>query len=163
MTLLVHLDFSVLGLLKFTVNLNCKAYSSQWLMSKITVYPQACMLGFFFFPSLSSICFFLDICFKIKKCFGQVNTLKFGQSKSLFRASQVVLAVKNLPANAGRRKRYEFNPWVGKTLWRRAWQPTPVFSPGESHGQRSLAGYSPWGCKEWDTTKATHRNEPESL
>ena len=34
--------------------------------------------------------------------------------------------------------------------WRRAWQPTPVFLPGESHGQRSLASYSPWGCKESD-------------
>ena len=38
-----------------------------------------------------------------------------------------------------------FNPWVGKIPWRRKWQPTPVFLPGESHGQRSLAGYSPWG------------------
>ena len=38
-------------------------------------------------------------------------------------------------------------PWVGKILWRRKWQPTPVFLPGKSHGQRSLAGYSPWGCK----------------
>ena len=37
--------------------------------------------------------------------------------------------------------------------WRRAWQPTPVFLPGESHGQRSLAGYSPWGRKESDTTE----------
>jgi len=36
--------------------------------------------------------------------------------------------------------------------WRRKWQPTPVFLPGEFHGQRSLAGYSPWGCKESDTT-----------
>ena len=35
--------------------------------------------------------------------------------------------------------------------WSRKWQPTPVFLPGESHGQRSLAGYSPWGCKESDT------------
>ena len=42
-----------------------------------------------------------------------------------------------------RHKRHEFNPWVGKIPWRRAWQPTPVFLPGESHGQRSLAGYSP--------------------
>jgi len=48
-----------------------------------------------------------------------------------------------------------FDPWVRKILWRRAWQPTPVFSPGESHGQKSLAGYSPWGCTELDTTKAT--------
>jgi len=37
----------------------------------------------------------------------------------------------------------ELDPWVGKIPWRRAWQPTPVFLPGESHGQRSLASYSP--------------------
>ena len=40
-------------------------------------------------------------------------------------------------------RRCGFDPWVGKILWRRAWQPTPVFLPGESHGQKSLAGYSP--------------------
>ena len=49
--------------------------------------------------------------------------------------------------------RHGFNPWVGKLPWRRAWQPTPVFLPGESHGQRSLAGYSPWGCRESDATE----------
>ena len=38
-------------------------------------------------------------------------------------------------------------PWVGKIPWRREWQPTPVFLPGKSHGQRNLAGYSPWGGK----------------
>ena len=42
-------------------------------------------------------------------------------------------------------RRPRFNPWVGKIAWRRACQPTPVFSPGESLGQRSLVGYSPWG------------------
>ena len=47
------------------------------------------------------------------------------------------------------------DPWVGKTPWGRAWQPTPVFLPGESQGQRSLAGYSPWGHRESDTTEAT--------
>ena len=40
-------------------------------------------------------------------------------------------------------KRLEFNPWVGKIPWRRKWQPTPVFLPGESNGQRSLADYGP--------------------
>ena len=45
-------------------------------------------------------------------------------------------------------RRRWFNPWVGTIPWRRAWQPTPVFLPGESHVQRSLASYSPWGCKE---------------
>ena len=45
-----------------------------------------------------------------------------------------------------------FHPWVGKIPRRRKWQPTPGFLPGESHGQRSLAGYSPWGRKVSDTT-----------
>ena len=44
-------------------------------------------------------------------------------------------------------------PGSGRSPWRREWQPTPVFLPGESHGQRSLVGYSPWGCKESDRTK----------
>ena len=52
-------------------------------------------------------------------------------------------------------KRCRFDPWVGKILWTRKWQPMPVFLPGESHGQRSLVGYSPWGRKEWDMTEAT--------
>ena len=56
--------------------------------------------------------------------------------------SQTVLVVKNPPANAEDIK-HEFDLWVRKIPWRRAWQPTPVFLPGESHGQRSLAGYSP--------------------
>ena len=51
--------------------------------------------------------------------------------------------VKNLLANAGRCKRHGVNLWVGKIPWRRAWQFTPVFLPGESHGQRSLVRYSP--------------------
>ena len=67
-------------------------------------------------------------------------------------ASQVVLVVKNLPADAGD-MRCGFDPWVGKIPWRRAWQPTAVFLPGESHGQRRLVGYSPWGHKELDMTE----------
>ena len=43
--------------------------------------------------------------------------------------------------------------WIGKIPWRRKWQHTPVFFPGELHGQRSLVGYSPRGCKELDTTE----------
>ena len=44
-------------------------------------------------------------------------------------------------------RRRGFNPWVKKIPWRRKWQPTLIFLPGRSHGQRSLAGYSPWGGK----------------
>ena len=50
-------------------------------------------------------------------------------------------------------KGYSFNPWVGKIPWRRKWQPTPLFLSGESHGQRSLVGYNPLGCRESDTTE----------
>ena len=60
---------------------------------------------------------------------------------------------KELSRQCRRQKRQGFDPWVGKILWRRKQQPTPVFLPGESHGQRSLKGYSPWGHKELDTTK----------
>ena len=52
-----------------------------------------------------------------------------------------------------RPKRCKFKPWVGKIPWRREWQPTPVFLPGEFHGQRSLVGYSPWDHKESDTAE----------
>ena len=47
-------------------------------------------------------------------------------------------------------------PWVGKIPWRRKWQPTQVLLPGKSHGQRSLVGYSLWGCKESDMTEPLH-------
>ena len=54
-----------------------------------------------------------------------------------------------------RHRRPGFDPWVGNIPWRVAWQATPEFVPGESRGQRSLVGYTPWGHKELDTTKAT--------
>ena len=64
----------------------------------------------------------------------------------------MALVIKNLPANF-RDKRREFDSWVGKIPWRRAWQPTSVFLPGESHRQRSLVGYSPWGLRESDMSE----------
>ena len=61
--------------------------------------------------------------------------------------------VKNPSANQDHR-RHGFDPWVRKIPGKRAWQPTSVILPGESYGQRSLVGYSPWGHKESDTTEA---------
>ena len=58
-------------------------------------------------------------------------------------ASLVAQMVRNLPAM----RRPEFIPWVGKIPWGREWPPTPIFLPGEFHGQRSIEGYSPWGCR----------------
>ena len=68
-------------------------------------------------------------------------------------ASQVAPVVKNPPANTGDTGHEGLIP--GKIPWRRAWQPTLVILPGESHGQRSLVGYSPQRCKEADTTEVT--------
>ena len=55
------------------------------------------------------------------------------------------------------RKRHGFNPWVRKIPWRRAWQPTPIFLPEESCGQRDLAGYSPWVAKSQTQLKRLNR------
>ena len=46
-------------------------------------------------------------------------------------------------------RKHRFDPWVGKSPWRRIWQPTPVFLPGKFHGQRSLVGYTPLSCKRF--------------
>ena len=59
---------------------------------------------------------------------------------------------KNLPACSSP----GFCPWIGKIPWRREWLPTPVFLPGEFHGQRSLAGYSPWNAKNWTSLSDYH-------
>ena len=53
-------------------------------------------------------------------------------------------------------KSHRFSPWVGKTPWRRKWYPIPVFLPRESHGQRSLVGYSPWGPRVGHGWACTH-------
>ena len=69
-------------------------------------------------------------------------------------ASLVAQRVKNLPAM----QETQFDPWVEKIPWRRKWQPTSVFLPGEFHGQRILVGYSPWDRKELDVTERLSNN-----
>jgi len=53
-----------------------------------------------------------------------------------------------------------FYHWVGKIPWRRDWLPTPIFLPGELHGQRNLMGYSPWGSMQLDTTEQLTLSHP---
>ena len=50
-------------------------------------------------------------------------------------------------------ERLGFDPWIKKISWRREWQPTPVFFPGDSHGEKSLTDYNPWDHKESDSTE----------
>ena len=78
--------------------------------------------------------------------------------KVLEGASQVVLGVKNLAANAGDTRGMGLKPGSGRFPGAghgSTWQYTPVFLPGEPHGQRSLVGYIPWGHTESDMTEAT--------
>ena len=68
----------------------------------------------------------------------RAGTSPHGSTHSLtFRGFPGGASGKELACQYSRRKRCGFNPWVGKVPWRRAWQPTPVFLPGESHGQRA--------------------------
>ena len=93
-----------------------------------------------------------------------VSTLQIRSSIPFFCASQGMLMVQitanaeditNLKPRGFHIKPRGFDPWVKKSPWRRAWQLTPVLLPGEFHGQRCLAGYSPWGRKESNTTERT--------
>ena len=71
----------------------------------------------------------------------------FKSLRHLFYGFPVGSAVRDPPTMQDACRRCGFDPWVGKIPWRRKWQPTPVFLPGKSHEQRSLAGYSPWSCR----------------
>ena len=71
-----------------------------------------------------------------------LTNLRVGCLLSVHGVSQVALVVKN-PLAMQRHKKYAFKTWIGKIPWRKAWQPTPVFWPGESHRRRSLMGSGP--------------------
>ena len=70
----------------------------------------------------------------------------------------LVVQWKESTCQCRRCREHGFDPWVTKIPWSRKWEPTPVFLPVKFHGQRSLVGYSPWGCQEWDMTEqlSTH-------
>ena len=109
----------------------------------------------------AALCFFhLIICFKDSAIF--FHGLKahiFNTEYFIIWASPVVLVVKkNQLANAGDIGDEGSIPGLGKIPWRRAWESTPVFLPGESHGQRSLAGYSPWVTKSQTQLKQLSRH-----
>ena len=67
---------------------------------------------------------------------------RYGTTENIFLRGKTLLQNKSL-------WRHRFDPWVGKIPWSRKWQHAPVFLPEKSHGQRSLAGYSPWVAKSW--------------
>ena len=86
----------------------------------------------------------------------QLGVLQFSSILSWLRGKESTCQCRRL-------KRQGFNPWVGKIPWRRNWQLTPVFLPGESYGQRSLTGYSQWGHRvrhNWSNKTTTQHYKP---
>ena len=121
---------------------------TNYVNTELGVWTQLCqILKFHILCAVTCSVWKMDVCQdEIDVSFPGKNKEEYRLEKAnlifiqcLFYA-QVALAVKE-PAFQCRRHR--FNPWIGKSPWRRAWQPIPVFLPGESHGQRSLTGYSP--------------------
>ena len=101
--------------------------------------------------SLDSKCLFMTFAYFF------LSLLRYNVKNCLYlryktQGSPSGLAVKNLPAMQETCRRCGFTPWVRKIPWSKKWQPSPVFLPGKFHGQRSLSGCSPWGCKELDMT-----------
>ena len=96
---------------------------------------------------------------RVKKAFSVLIRNKLHQPKNFCYSLHLLLGfpggaeVKSVCLQCGRSG---FDPWVRRIPWRRKWQPTPVFLLGESHGWRSLVGYSPTGRKESDTTERLH-------
>ena len=106
---------------------------------------------------------FLKLCFIVESKNCLMSFSKFSNSPKSPNSSIITTTVsfkknvgfpgdsdsKDSACNAGN----GFNPWVGMIPWRKKYQSSPVFLPGKSHEQRSLAGYSPWVHKESDTTE----------
>ena len=95
--------------------------------------------------------------------FGLASILKFtlwlqySHCNSSHQASQVAQG-KESSQQCKEMWRGRFSPWVGKIPWSRQWQRTPVLFPGKFQGQKSLLGFSPWGCKDLDTTEQLSRH-----
>ena len=92
--------------------------------------------------------------------FSSLNCKKLGDSmirvKKLWLEGHIWSVDEESTCQWRRHRRCRFDPWVEKIPWRRKWQPTPVFLPGKSQGQRSLAGYGSWDHKESDMTECAH-------
>ena len=91
----------------------------------------------------------------------QAQTLKLHvKSEAETRGLPGCLSGKESACQCKRSRRHRFDPWVRKVPWRSKWQPTTVFLPGqESHGQRSLVGYSPWSCKRVRRDQVTEQQQ----
>ena len=113
------------------------------------------MPSYFLMEGSYIVCTFCYLFFEIKHFQATLGTgphFLFGLVIYMFAGFPRGSMVKNLPAM----QKVQVWSQVEKILWRRKWQPPPVFLPGKYHGLRILVGYSPWGRKESDTTEQLH-------
>ena len=135
-----------------TSNSDDRARAVETLYLDLVIIKVLCV-----FPFCPFLLIDLPQLFHLHVCNSILNNLKVALCPCITRKGFPGSSSGKEPACQCRRlERRGFNPWVRKIPWRRKWQPAPVFLPGKSHGQRSLAGYSTWGCKESDTTEHTH-------
>ena len=118
-----------------------------FLMSELLFYP---MSVFTWTPPVS------DLSSCSQKLSSTFWIIFFGY---LFIWSYAWLSGKESTCQCRNHRRPRLDPWVRKIPWRRKWQPAPVFLPGKSYGQRTLAGCSPWNCKESDTSEWLNNNK----
>ena len=106
------------------------------------------------FLSLGNLSYFLSaLCLQVQiRCVFTIHL-----SQHIFNCPYLLVGLPQWVSSkeSSARQEHDFNPW-GNIPWRRKWQPTPVFLPGKPHGQRSLAGYSPQGHTESNTTEHAH-------
>ena len=124
------------------------------LHEEISSLPHA-IVFLYFFASITEESFLISSCYSSELCIqmGVSFLFSFAFYFSFHRDFPGGSDGKSICLQCGRPG---FDPWVGKIPWRRKWQPTPVLLPGKSHGQRSLAGCSPWDRKGLDTTEQLH-------
>ena len=134
-----------------------KRLFSSSLLSSMRVASSAYLRLFIFLPAILIRAFVSSSHIKIYTIYSnEVFEVVGSESINLFNyfgKSHILTAGSEVKASACNVGRLGFDPWVGKIPWIRKWQPTPVLLPGESHGRRSLVGYSPRSCKELTVTE----------
>ena len=123
-----------------------------WTWGRADVFPISCHTSSVLTPPLTFV-FLFDGKHYFKIFLTSVKERKIGCSMRYREGLPRWLSGKEFTCQCRRHRKLGFDPWVRKVAWRREWQPTPVFLPGKSHGQRSLVGYSPWGHKESERTE----------
>ena len=124
--------------------LNSASCAIQQLPTSYLYYTWYCMLVLYWIIYIVVV-----MCCMLNSQEFRYNRININAFNISIWASLVAQTIKNLPA----KQETQVDPWVWKIPWRREWQPTPIFLPGEFHGQRSLEGYSPWGHRKSDMTE----------